>query len=194
MSAIEIILIAVGLAMDAFAVSVTLGLSREKPLLKEIIIPGVYFAVFQAAMPLAGYFLGVNFAGKIQNIDHWIAFVLLCAVGGKMIYDSFPNGQDQNTGKIKKDAGNPFAFSKMTVLAVATSIDAFAVGITFAFFDVNIFAAAAVIGPVTLAISSVGVVVGGVFGKQFKSKAEFIGGAILVLMGVKILIEHLFFQ
>ena len=186
MRLLEIILIAIGLSMDAFAVSITLGLSVKKPTIKEILIPGLYFGFFQAFMPLIGYFTGINFANKIQNLDHWTAFVLLGVIGGKMIMESFSKEE-------KKLDKNPFQFAKMLLLAVATSIDALAVGITFSFFEINIFKAIIITGLITFCISIGGVKIGNIFGTKFKSKAEFLGGAVLVILGFKILIEHLYF-
>jgi len=182
----EILVIAVGLSMDAFAVSITLGLSVKKPKLIEYFIPGIYFGSFQAIMPLIGYFTGTLFAAKIQNFDHWIAFILLGFIGGKMISDSFS----------KEEPGNnvSFHFFKMFLLAIATSIDALTVGVTFAFFQINIFIAILIIGLTTFMISIAGVKAGNIFGIRFKSKAEFFGGAVLVILGLKILIEHLFFM
>ena len=187
MSLPEIILIAFGLSMDAFAVSVSLGLSAKKPGLKEIILPGIFFGSFQALMPLAGYFTGIIFAERIQNFEHWIAFVLLGYIGGNMIKDSFSKNED-------KPEENSFQFVKMLVLSVATSIDALAAGVTFAFFQINIVMAVIIIGLITFFMSMFGVIIGGIFGAKFKSKAEFFGGAMLVLLGIKILIEHLFFE
>ena len=187
MGLLEIILIAIGLSMDAFAVSITLGLSVRKPKIKEVLIPGIYFGFFQALMPLIGYFAGISFASKIQNLDHWIAFVLLGFIGGKMIVESFSK-------KEKKENGNPFQFTKMILLAIATSIDALAVGVAFSFFEVNIFKSIIIIGLITFGISIGGVKVGNLFGAKFKSKAEFFGGAVLILLGLKILIEHLFMK
>jgi putative Mn2+ efflux pump MntP len=188
MGILEIVLIAVALAMDAFAVSITLGLSVTKPGAKELIIPGIYFGFFQALMPAIGYFSGSYFAHRIQNFDHWIAFALLGFIGGKMIKDSFSKGKDE-----EKQEEYVFKFSKMLVLSIATSIDALAVGITFALFEVNIFRAASITGIITLFISLCGVKIGNVFGSRFRSKAEFIGGAVLVLIGMKIVIEHVLF-
>jgi putative Mn2+ efflux pump MntP len=178
-------LIAVGLSMDAFAVSITLGLSVQKPRPVEYLIPGIYFGFFQALMPFIGYFAGTYFAGKIQHLDHWVAFVLLGFIGGKMIKDSF--------SKDETSAAPSFHVVKMLVLAVATSIDALAVGITFAFFAINIFTAILIIGLTTFCLSIAGVKIGSVFGARFKSKAECAGGIVLVLLGVKMLIEELFF-
>jgi putative Mn2+ efflux pump MntP len=186
MGLLEIVLIAIGLAMDAFAVSITLGLSVKKAEIGKIIIPGIYFGVFQALMPAIGYFAGIYFANKIQHLDHWIAFALLAVIGGKMIRDSFAKEKEAETPDYS------FKFLKMLVLAVATSIDALAVGITFAFFDVNIIMAVSITGAITFCISTVGVKIGALFGTKFQSKAEFLGGAILVLIGIKIIVEHMF--
>ena len=184
MTLLEIMLIAVGLSMDAFAVSITLGLSVQKPKLAEYLIPGIYFGFFQALMPFIGYFAGAHFAGKIQHLDYWIAFALLGFIGGKMIKDSFSKDKDD-------EAAPSFHFVKMLVLAVATSIDALAIGITFAFFAINIFIAIMIIGLTTFCISIAGVKIGNLFGTKFKSKAECAGGIVLVLLGIKILIEGL---
>jgi putative Mn2+ efflux pump MntP len=182
----EIIIIAIGLSMDAFAVSITLGLSVKKLKIKHVLIPAIYFGFFQALMPLIGFFAGTMFANKIQNFDHWIAFILLGIIGGKMIRESLSKGEE----KIKE---NSFQFATMLLLAIATSIDALAVGVTFAFFEINIFLAIILIGLTTFCISIGGVKIGNIFGAKYKSKAEFIGGAVLVILGFKILIEHLFF-
>ncbi|MDR0639433.1 MAG: manganese efflux pump MntP family protein [Spirochaetaceae bacterium] len=188
MSLWEIVLIAVGLAMDAFAVSITLGLSTTKPKPTEILIPGVYFGFFQALMPMIGYISGVYFANKIEKLDHWVAFALLGFIGGKMIKDSF--SKERGEGKADK---NMFGFIKMLVLALATSIDALAVGITFAFLKVNIYTAICITGVTTFFIAMCGIIIGNVFGARFRSKAEFIGGTVLVSIGIKIVIEHLLF-
>jgi putative Mn2+ efflux pump MntP len=189
MSLAEIILIAVGLSMDAFAVSITLGLSVKKPVLKEILMPGLFFGFFQALMPVIGYFAGIYFVDKIQNFDHWIAFVLLGFIGGKMIKESL--SKEKETEEQNK---NSFQLLKMLVLAIATSIDALAVGITFAFLKVNIIMAIIITGLTTFFISMCGVKIGSIFGIKFKSKAEFLGGAALIMLGIKIIIEHLFFN
>ena len=184
MGLVEIIIIAIGLSMDAFAVSITLGLSVRQLKIKEALIPGIYFGFFQAIMPLIGFFAGTLFASKIQSLDHWIAFVLLAIIGGKMIWESF----SEDTKEVNE---NPFQFTKMLLLAIATSIDALAVGVTFAFFKINIIPTIGIIGLITFCISVAGVRIGNVFGAKFKSKAEFFGGAVLVALGFKILIEHL---
>jgi putative Mn2+ efflux pump MntP len=182
---LEIVLIAVGLAMDAFAVSITLGLSTKKLKPTIIIIPGIYFGFFQSFMPLVGYFAGIYFANKIENLDHWIAFALLGLIGGKMIKDSFSK---ENRKEIKDK--NSFGFIKMLILAIATSIDALAIGITFAFFRVNIYTAVLITGAITFFAAMCGVILGNIFGTKFRSKAEFIGGTVLILIGIKIVIEH----
>jgi putative Mn2+ efflux pump MntP len=184
MSLLEIIFIAFALSMDAFAVSITLGLSVEKPKIKEIILPGLYFGFFQAFMPIIGYFSSIYFADKIKEFDHWIAFILLGIIGGKMIKDSLSKEEE----KVNQ---NVFQFMKMIILAVATSIDALVIGITFAVFKVNIFMAVIITGSVTFLISMIGVKLGNIFGLRFKSKAEIIGGVVLILLGIKILIEHI---
>jgi putative Mn2+ efflux pump MntP len=170
--------------MDAFAVSLTLGLSEKKKKIIETLIPGIYFGIFQALMPLLGYYAGIRFARNIQFLDHWVAFALLGFIGGKMIKDSFSKEE-------KKANDAPFQFTKMLLLAIATSIDALAVGITFALFEINIFIAVLITGLTTFCISTVGVKAGKIFGAKFKSKAEFSGGVVLLLLGLKILLEHL---
>ncbi len=185
MSLFELFIIAVGLSMDAFAVAVCKGLSMRRATLKNALIVGLYFGVFQAAMPLIGYFLGVSLADQITAYDHWIAFALLAIIGGKMIYESFHKDADG------EDEGGEVTFQKMLPLAVATSIDALAVGVSFAFLRVSIFPAVTFIGVVTLTLSMLGVKIGNIFGAKFKSKAELAGGVILILMGTKILLEHL---
>ena len=185
MGLLEIILIAIGLSMDAFAVSVTLGLSVKKPKTKEYLIPGLYFGFFQALMPLIGFFVGVYFARIICHSDHWIAFILLGIIGGKMIKDSFSKDEE-------KVNHNSFQPAKMLLLSIVTSIDALVIGITFAFLGINIYKAIIIIGLITCCISISGVKIGNMFGARYKSKAEFIGGAILVILGLKILIKHLY--
>ncbi|GHV10831.1 putative manganese efflux pump MntP [Clostridia bacterium] len=180
----ELMLIAVSLSADAFAASICLGLSPGGNKLSSAIKTGIYFGVFQAIMPLLGYFAGDLFAVYIESFDHWIAFALLGFLGGKMIYESFKGGDDETTA-------DGFAIKRMLTLAFATSVDAFAVGVTFAFLNVEIFTAVSVIGIVAFLLSAVGVRLGRVIGAKFRSKATFAGGAVLVLIGVKILIEHL---
>lgn len=183
MSIIELLILAIGLSMDAFAVSISQGLSMQKITLKKALIVGLYFGVFQALMPIIGYFLGIQFADSIMSLDHWVAFVLLGFIGAKMIRES----RQKDEKEIKEDLG----FRKMIIMAIATSIDALAIGITLAFLNENIYLSSTIIGIVTLVVCMVGVKLGNVFGVKYKSRAEFVGGVILVLMGVKILLEHL---
>jgi putative Mn2+ efflux pump MntP len=184
----EIVFIAIGLAMDAFAVSITLGLSVKKPKLRTILIPGVYFGFFQSLMPGIGYFAAVFFVNKFEHLDHWIAFALLGLIGGKMIKDSF-----SKDGETEKNGEFSFGFLKMLGLSIATSIDALAVGTSFAFFKVNICRTIIITGAVTFFIAMAGVLIGNAFGTRFKSQAEFAGGAVLIIIGIKTVIEHLFF-
>lgn len=178
----ELIIIAIGVSMDAFAVSICKGLSVRSLQPKHACLTALWFGGFQALMPLIGYFLGVSFAGFVSSVDHWIAFVLLGLIGGNMIKESF--------SKDECDYSPDFSFKTMLSLAVATSIDALAIGVSFAFLRVNIWTSVLIIGLTTGAFSAVGVVVGKWFGCRYKSKAEFAGGFILVAMGVKILLEH----
>jgi len=185
MSLLEFFIIGIGLSMDAFAVSICKGLSIKKLSLKAPLTVGVYFGLFQALMPLLGYFLGVNFKEYIVSFDHWIAFVLLFLIGLNMVKESFENDC------VKDGSLN---FKNMVVLAIATSIDALAIGVTFAFLSVNIVPAVTIIGVTTFVLSAFGVKIENIFGAKYKSKAELAGGIILILMGTKILIEHLFFN
>ena len=183
MDLLSLFLIAVGLSMDAFAVSVCKGLATPKYKLKYSMICGAWFGGFQALMPAVGYLLGVNFKKYITAIDHWIAFVLLALIGFNMIREALTNDDE--------GADPSFTAKSMSLLAVATSIDALAIGITFAFLDVNIVAAVLFIGVCTFVISAAGVKIGSAFGTRFKSKAEIAGGAILIILGLRILVEHL---
>lgn len=185
MSVIELLLIAIGLSMDAFAVSVCKGLAMKTCTWTKGVIVGLYFGVFQAGMPLIGYILGVQFKQVITSVDHWIAFVLLGIIGVNMIREarkSCPECEEQDESLDMKT---------MLGLAVATSIDALAVGVTFAFLSVSIVPAVSFIGVVTFLIAIAGVKIGHVFGSKYQKGAELAGGIILVLMGVKILVEHL---
>ncbi|MGL5437704.1 MAG: manganese efflux pump MntP family protein [Lachnospiraceae bacterium] len=182
MTGFELFIIAVGLSMDAFAMAVCKGLSIRRVTAKVCITVAMYFAVFQGIMPLIGYTAGSYFAESIKASDHWIAFVLLGIIGGKMIKDSFDRQDHKNAGLGGKE---------MLVLAIATSIDALAVGISFAFLHVNIILAAFFISCITFVLTVSGVLVGNVFGIRFKAKAELAGGIILIVMGTKILIQHL---
>lgn len=183
MGVIELILISIGLAMDAFAVSICKGLSMKKMDWKKAIIIGLYFGGFQGLMPLVGYFLGIRFESVVTNIDHWIAFVLLSIIGGNMIKES--------RAVETENCNDDICFKTMIMLAVATSIDALAIGITFAFLSVNIVLAISMIGIITFIISTIGVKIGNVFGDKYENKAELLGGVILVVLGIKILLEHL---
>jgi len=202
MGLFQLFIIAVGLSMDAFAVAISKGLAMKKISIKKAGIVGLYFGIFQAVMPLIGYFLGSQFQDKITSIDHWIAFVLLGIIGINMIRESRKNGNESeiavdlianNTSDSinNTNVDDLLSFKNMSVLAIATSIDALAVGITFAFLNVNIVPAVSLIGIVTFTLSMIGVAIGHVFGTLYKSKAEFAGGLILILMGTKILLEHL---
>ena len=182
MSLWELFVIAVGLSMDAFAVSVCKGLSVQKVKPKHYLIVAAYFGGFQALMPLLGYLLGVRFEAMVANVDHWIAFVLLGLIGANMVRES-------RAGEEKLD--DSFTVSTMLILAVATSIDALAIGVTFAFLGVNIVEAIILIGITTGIISGVGLKIGNVFGSRYNSKAEMAGGIVLILMGIKILVQHL---
>lgn len=183
MSFFTLFTIAVGLSMDAFAVSICKGLAMKRITFKKALIIGLWFGGFQALMPLIGYLLGVQFQSKITSIDHWIAFVLLCFIGINMIREACSKEEEQTNDSL--------AVKEMFILAVATSIDALAVGVTFAFLQVSILPAITFIGVTTLILSMIGVKIGNVFGTRYKSKAELTGGIILILIGVKILLEHL---
>ena len=178
----ELFAIAVGLSADAFAVSVCKGLSAPKIKIRNMLTAGLYFGGFQALMPLIGFWLGSSFEEFITSIDHWIAFGLLGLIGINMIKESFEKAEEVDAS---------FSVGAMLPLAVATSIDALAVGITFAFLKVNIVYAVSFIGTITFILSGVGIWLGHKFGAKYKSKAELAGGIILVLMGIKILLEHL---
>ncbi len=180
----ELFILAVGLSMDAFAVSVCKGLAMQRCRLKNAMVCGVWFGGFQALMPLLGYLLGYQFRDVITSIDHWVAFVLLAVIGANMIREAF--------GKKEEPVNAAMDWKTMLLMAVATSIDALAVGITFAFLpDTNILAAVFFIGCITFFLSTAGAKLGNVFGAKYKSKAELAGGVILIALGVKILLEHL---
>ena len=183
MSLLELFILAVGLSMDAFAVSICKGLAMKQIKFKHMLIVGLWFGGFQALMPLIGYFLGIQFETYITAYDHWIAFILLAFIGGNMIKEALSNEEET--------ADASLAVKIMLVLAIATSIDALALGVTFAFLQVNIWEAVSFIGVVTFLFSVAGLKIGNVFGTKYKSKAEFVGGVILILLGIKILLEHL---
>lgn len=188
MGFIELFLIGVGLSMDAFAVSICQGLSMTKIKWGHALTVGLYFGGFQALMPFTGWMLGSQFAGCIQQYDHWVAFVLLVLIGGNMIREALSGEEDE-----AEDAaiGAGLDHKKLFLMAIATSIDALAVGVTFAFLDTAILPAIGIIGTTTFFISVAGVAVGCWFGARYKKRAEITGGVILVLLGVKILLEHL---
>lgn len=196
MGLLELIILSVGLAMDAFAVSVCKGLAMKSIDMRKASVCGVWFGTFQAAMPVIGYFAGVSFASYIEEFDHWIAFILLLAIGGNMIREALSAGVDE--------ADDSLGFKTMFMMAIATSIDALAVGITFVCVPVNIISgisvhintliAALIIGIITFVISSAGVWAGSIFGLKYKSKAETAGGLVLIILGIKILVEHLVYK
>lgn len=182
MSIVEIILIGIGLAMDSFAVSVCKGLSMKKLNRKNMLIIAFYFGLFQGGMPILGYYLGTSFESLVTTIDHWIAFALLSFIGINMIREAFSN-ENKIDDSVK--------FSTMIILALATSIDALAVGISFAFLDVNILFSALVIFIITFILSLFGVILGNKFGNKYEKISQILGGTILILMAFKILFEHL---
>lgn len=182
MDGFELFAISLGLSMDAFAVAISKGLCLRRMKYKYAVITGLFFGGFQALMPLIGYFLGKQFEDYLTSIDHWIIFALLFLIGVNMILES---------RKEEKEKCDTLNFKNMTILSLATSIDALAVGITFAFLHVNIFAGITVIGLTTFVLSFFGVIIGNMFGSRFKSKAEIAGGIVLILIGAKILLEHL---
>ena len=183
MGLLELFILAAGLSMDAFAVSVCKGLAMPKITLKRTLTVGLWFGGFQALMPAAGYLLGVQFRDKITAVDHWIAFILLGLIGANMIKEACSGDCEEENESLD--------IRTMFLLAVATSIDALAVGITFAFLDVHLLAAVSFIGIITFTLSAAGVKIGNVFGTRYKAKAELAGGVILILLGLKILLEHL---
>ena len=187
MNIVEIVLLAISLSMDAFAVALCKGLALKKINLKSCAIVGLWFGAFQGLMPMLGYFLGSTFADKITSIDHWIAFILLAIIGGNMIKEALEKDEE----KVNDSLG----FKTMLVMAIATSIDALAVGVSFAFTDFKpdwfVYIAFVLIGVITFVLSSIGVKIGNIFGTKYKSKAEFTGGLVLILLGLKILLEGL---
>ena len=180
---IELLLISISLAADAFAVSILKGVEIKKIKLKHCLIIGMYFGLFQAIMPLLGYFVGHTFEHLVVSIDHYIVFILLSIIGINMILDTFSKKEVEINSSLK--------LKEMSILAFATSVDAFAVGITFSFLKTNIFLSVSLIGIITFIISSIGTIIGASVGKIFEKKAQLIGGIILILIGAKILFEHL---
>lgn len=191
MSLAELFLIGVGLSMDAFAVAVCRGLVMRKIRWGQALAVGLYFGGFQALMPLLGWLLGSAFAGYIQNVDHWVAFVLLAFIGGNMVREALGGDEDEPCGPAGCPVDAPLDHRELLLMAVATSIDALAVGVTFAFLEVSIVPAVSIIGVTTFCLSVIGVAVGNFFGARYKKRAELTGGIILILLGVKILLEHL---
>lgn len=183
MGIIGLLLLSVGLAMDAFSVAVCKGLSMKKLNVRSGVIIALFFGVFQGLMPLAGYFLGSRFSGYIDSVSHWVAFILLGIIGGKMIWEAFHDEENDTETEYK------LALGELIVLSVATSIDALAVGIVFAAEKVNIILSVIMIAVITFAISFAGVVIGNKTGSCFEKKAEIAGGAILILIGIKMLLE-----
>lgn len=183
MSLLTLFITAVGLSMDAFAVAICKGLAMKKLSWKKALIIGLWFGGFQALMPTAGYLLGTRFESYVTAIDHWIAFVLLVLIGANMVKESFSKEEESSNDSVD--------FKTMFLLAIATSIDALAVGVTYAFLQVRIVPAVSFIGIITFTLSIIGVKIGNVFGLKYKTKAELTGGIILIVMGIKILLEHL---
>lgn len=183
MDLFDLIVTGIALSMDAFAVSIGKGLSVQRMKAKHSLICGAWFGGFQALMPLLGFLLASSFAEYIKQYDHWIAFALLILIGANMLREAF--------SKEENEADASFSVKTMLLLAVATSIDALATGVSFAVTDTNIWLAVSIIGVTTFLFSAAGVKVGSIFGRKYQSKAEFLGGLILILIGVKILIEHL---
>ena len=188
MGIIELALIGAGLSMDAFAVSVCKGLGMKRLNMRQAFVIALFFGVFQALMPVIGWVLGTGFQSYIAPVDHWIAFALLAFIGGKMLFDAFHDDEGEDDAA---SADAPLDLKELTMLAVATSIDALAVGITFAFLQVDIVPAVTLIGVITVALSFAGVAIGHFFGARFEKPATIVGGVVLILIGCKILLEHL---
>lgn len=185
---IEIVLIGIGLSMDAFAVAVCKGLAMRRIHVRQALVIGLYFGVFQALMPVLGWLLGINFRRYIESVDHWIAFGLLAFIGGKMILEAI---REKETAVAPEEYDQPLDHKELLLLAIATSIDALAVGISFAALGTPIFPSVLVIGCLTFGISVGGVVIGNVFGSRFDRYAQIAGGIILILIGIKVLVEHM---
>lgn len=188
MSVLDIFLLGVGLSMDAFAVAICKGLAMKKVNKKQMILIALFFGGFQALMPLIGWLVGSTFAKKIAAFDHWIAFVLLALIGGNMAIEAIKEWNQEDKVEI---IDPPIDFKELTLLAIATSIDALACGVTFSFYEnFNIIEAISIIGVTTFVISAGGVYVGNIFGDKYKAKAQLVGGIILIFLGIKILLEH----
>ena len=202
MGVIELLLISVGLSMDAFAVAVCKGLGMRSINYRHALTIALFFGVFQALMPLVGWALGSQFASLVTPVDHWIAFGLLALIGGKMLWDALHEGDAEGTGpssegtsrglQTDRSQGERLDLRELTMLAVATSIDALAVGISFAFLDIDIWVAISLIGVTTFALSFAGVAIGNRFGARYEKGAAMVGGTVLICIGLKILVEHLF--
>lgn len=184
---IQTLLISIGLSMDAFAVSICKGLGMSKLNKKQMLIIALYFGGFQALMPYIGWAVGARFSSYVSQYAHWIAFILLAIIGGKMIHEALTESEDCEDDGIKD---KKLSHKELLLLAIATSIDALAVGISFAFLNVPIIPSIIIIGLTTFAISLVGVIIGNIFGSKYKNKAEFVGGLILVIIGLKIVLEQ----
>ena len=188
MGFIELFLIGVGLSMDAFAVAICKGLGMKRLNMKQALVIGLFFGGFQALMPFVGWALGSQFQDLISPIDHWVAFILLAIIGGKMLVEAIRGGDEESADE---PADAKLDLKELFVLAVATSIDALAVGITFALLGVNIVEAISIIGATTFVLSVAGVAVGHAFGARYERGATIVGGVVLILIGCKILLEHL---
>lgn len=187
----ELVLLAVGLSMDAFAVSICKGLGMKKINLKVAVVLGLFFGGFQAGMPVIGWALGSQFMGIIGPIDHWIAFILLAFIGGKMLWEAFTEDEDEDEDEGDGKDAEKIDLGEYLILAIATSIDALAVGISFAALSVDIMPAVSLIGITTFIFSVAGVVIGHTFGARYEKPATIVGGVVLILIGLKILLEHL---
>lgn len=185
MGLFELVIVAIGLSMDAFAVSLCKGLNSKKQIFSHTLIIAAFFGGFQAIMPLIGWFLGSQFEQYITPYDHWVALILLSLIGGKMLFEAFSEDDDSEKCNYRVD------FKELTILAIATSIDALAVGITFACLKVSILPSITIIGVITFVLSIIGVSIGSKFGMKFKSKAEIAGGLVLIFIGIKIFLDHL---
>ena len=197
MGLLEIITIGIGLSMDAFAASVCEGLSMKKLNFKRALIIAFFFGFFQFIMPVIGYYFCVQFESYIENIDHWIAFSFLVFIGAKLIFDAIKDKKESKVLQFgtkeepQKINIKTFSIKRLFILAIATSIDALAIGISFAFFEINIFSSCAIIGVITFFLSMIGVVISNYFGEKYKMPAQIFGGVILIAIGFKILLEHL---
>lgn len=187
----ELVLLAVGLSMDAFAVSICKGLGMKKINLKVAVVLGLFFGGFQAGMPVIGWALGSQFMGIIGPIDHWIAFILLAFIGGKMLWEAFTEDEDEGEGEGEGKDAEKIDLGEYLILAIATSIDALAVGISFAALSVDIMPAVSLIGITTFIFSVAGVAIGHTFGARYEKPATIVGGVVLIFIGLKILLEHL---